>query len=130
MILEDEVEDMAEMPESNLLLVDKDDVSGYVEFDRLDIRIRGDRLGGNAFTYEPNIPQFGRPKIFPGNSSRVQIDSSGPRGGGVHDPVVAELRREVLEEVDEDVSVGRGEGDWFPPSHIHCYQFSLNFPVL
>ena len=129
-------------------MVDESTVTGYVEVNCIDLRIRGDCLGGIVVTNEPprifsnllegnilglkeeieNIPQVGLPKIFPKNISRVWNDGSGPRGGDVHNCVESKLRHAVLEEINEDVRVDRGEGGWFPPFCLLRGRFSLIFP--
>ena len=43
MILEDEVEDASELPQSDILLIKKAEVYGYVGVDFLDLHICGDR---------------------------------------------------------------------------------------
>ena len=53
MILEDEIEDVAELPQSDLLLIDKANVSGYIGVDCIELHIRGDRTGGTVITHEP-----------------------------------------------------------------------------
>ena len=74
-----------------------------------------------------NIPQVGLPKIFPINSSWVWINGSVPQGGSVHDCVEAELCCSVLEEVEEDIGVGHGEGVWFSSFRLLCDQFPMKF---
>ena len=79
-------------------MIDEANVPQYVEVNCIDIRIRGDCLGGIVVTHEPprifsnllegnivrlweeikNTPQVSLPKIFPGNSSRVWKNGSGP----------------------------------------------------
>ena len=57
MILEDEVEDASELPQSDILLINKADVSGYVGVYCLDLHICGDRQVVTFITHEP-------PQIF------------------------------------------------------------------
>ena len=150
MILEDEVEDATDLPQLNLLLIEKADVSGYVGVDCLDLHIHVDHPGGTVITHEPHqiflnllegnivglqeeiedILQIGLPEIFPGNSSWVQIDSYVSQGGDAHDRVKAKLCCAVPEEVDKDVGVGHGAGGQFPPFCLLRDQSPLNFSVL